>query len=163
MAVAHEPDRETLDAVVERIDWYRRCWLVEIFFRILKSGCQVEALPLETLERLERALVIYLIIAWRIQHRVTWGREGPDLPCKIIFDPKEWRAAWIVTHRTPLPDTPPPLGYRVRMIAGFGGFLGRKGDGHPGPKALWEGLLQLHAFAIGITAAKKPSSLPENL
>ncbi|MDG4597536.1 MAG: transposase [Candidatus Contendobacter sp.] len=51
---------ETLDAVVELIDWYRRRWRVEIFFRILKSGCRVEALQLGTLERLERALVIYL-------------------------------------------------------------------------------------------------------
>jgi hypothetical protein len=67
----------TLEAVVELIDWYRRRWLVEIFFRILKSGCRVEALQLGTLERLERALVIYLIIAWRILHLVTWGREGP--------------------------------------------------------------------------------------
>jgi len=146
---------ETLDAVVELIDWYRRRWLVEIFFRILKSGCRVEALQLGTLERLERALVIYLIIAWRILHLVTWGRECPDLPCDVVFDPEEWQAAWIVTHRTPPPDTPPPLGSMVRMIAGFGGFLGRKGDGHPGPKALWQGLLQLHAFAIGIAAAKQ--------
>jgi len=146
---------ETLEAVVELIDWYRRRWLVEIFFRILKSGCRVEALQLGTLERLERALVIYLIIAWRILHLVTWGRECPDLSCDVVFDPEEWQAAWIVAHRTPPPDTPPPLGVMVRMVAGFGGFLGRKGDGPPGPKALWEGLLQLHAFAIGIAAAKQ--------
>ena len=123
----------------------------------------MEALQLGTLERLERALAIYLIIAWRILHLVTWGRECPDLPCDVVFDPEEWQAAWIVAHRTPPPDTPPPLGVMVRMIAGFGGFLGRKGDGHPGPKALWEGLLQLHAFAIGIAAPNKPSSLPEDL
>jgi hypothetical protein len=89
----------TLEAVVELIDWYRRRWLVEIFFRILKSGCRVEALQLGTLERLERALVIYLIIAWRILHLVTWGREGPDLSCEVVFDPEEWQAAWIVAHR----------------------------------------------------------------
>jgi hypothetical protein len=35
------------------------------FFGIWKSGCKVEALQLGTRERLERALVIYLIIAWR--------------------------------------------------------------------------------------------------
>ena len=53
------------------------------------------------------------------------------------------------------PETPPPLGQRVRLIAGFGGFLGRKSDGHPGPKALWEGMQKVRAFAIGI-AAKAP-------
>ena len=143
---------ETLEAVVELIDWYRRRWLVEIFFRIWKSGCRVEALQLGTLERLERALVIDLIIAWRILHLVTWGRDCPNLPCDVVFDPEEWQAAWIVAHRCPPPETPPPLGQMVRLIAGFGGFLGRKHDGHPGPKAIWEGMQKVRAFAIALEA-----------
>lgn len=145
---------ETLEQVVELIDWYRRRWLVEIFFRIWKSGCRVEALQLATLERLERALVIYLIIAWRILHLVTWGRDCPNLPCDVVFDPEEWQAAWIVAHRHPPPATPPPLGQMVRLIAGFGGFLGRKHDGHPGPKAIWEGMQKVRAFAIALEAGR---------
>jgi hypothetical protein len=105
---------ETLEEVVELIDWYRRRWLVEILFRILKSGCRVEALQLGTLERLERALVIYLIIAWRILHLVTWGRDCPDLPCEGVFDPEEWQAAWIVAHRRPPPPSRPC--YSVSLI-----------------------------------------------
>jgi hypothetical protein len=143
---------ETLEQVVELIDWYRRRWLVEIFFRIWKSGCRVEALQLGTLERLERALVIYLIIAWRILHLVTWGRDCPKLPCDVVFDPEEWQAAWIVAYRTKPPETPPLLGQMVRLIAGFGGFLGRKHDGHPGPKAIWEGMQKVRAFAIAFEA-----------
>ena len=145
---------ETLAAAAELIDWYRRRFVVEVFFRILKSGCRVEALQLGALERLERALVIYLIIAWRILHLVTWGRDCPDLPCEVVFDPEEWQAAWIVAYRRPPPPTPPNLGDMVRLIAGFGGFLGRKGDGDPGPKALWEGMQRVQAFAAGIAAAK---------
>jgi len=146
---------ETPEAVVELIEWYRRQWLVEIFFRVLKSGCRVESLQLATLERLERALVIYLVIAWRILHLVPRGRECPDLSCEVVFDPEEWQAAWIVAHREKPPNSPPPLGYMTRLIAGFGGFLGRKGDGHPGPKALWEGIQNVYAFAFGIAAAKQ--------
>jgi hypothetical protein len=145
---------ETLEAVVELIEWYRRRWLVEVFFRIWKSGCRVEALQLGTLERLERALVIYLIIAWRILHLVTWGRDCPDLPCEVVFDPEEWQAAWIVAKRCPPPTTPPPLGEMVRLIAGFGGFLGRKHDAHPGPKAIWEGMQRVRAFALAFEAHK---------
>jgi hypothetical protein len=145
---------DTLEAVVELIDWYRKRWLIEIFFRIWKSGCRVEALQLGTLERLERALVIYLIIAWRILHLVTWGRDCPNLPCNVVFDPEEWQAAWIVAHRTQPPETPPPLGQMVRLIARFGGFLGRKHDGHPGPKALWEGLQKVRAFVIALEAGR---------
>ncbi len=136
----------TLDAAVQRIGWYRRRWLMEIFFRIVKSGCRVEALQLATAERLERALVIYLVIAWRILYLMTLGRDCPDLPCDVAFTAEEWRAAWLMTQRQPPPDAPPPLGAMIRWVAGFGGFLGRKGDGHPGPKALWEGLMKLMSY-----------------
>ena len=144
----------TLEDVVQLIDWYRKRWLIEVFFRIWKTGCRVEALQLGTLERLERALVVYLIIAWRILHLVTWGRDCPQLPCDMVFDPKEWQAAWIVAYRAKPPVTPPPLGQMVRLIAGFGGFLGRNHDGHPGPKALWEGLQKVRAFAIAFEATR---------
>ena len=107
------------------------------------------------MERLERALVIYLIIAWRILYLVTWGRECPALPCDVVFDPEEWQAAWIVAYRSPPPDTPPPLGQMVRLISGFGGFLGRKHDGHPGPKAIWEGMQKVRAFAIALEAGRR--------
>ena len=143
---------DTLEPVVELIEWYRRRWRVEIFFRIFKSGCRVEALQLGTLDRLERALVIYLIIAWRILHLVTWGRDCPHLPCDVVFDPEEWQAAWIVAYRSPPPDTPPKLNDMVRLIARFGGFLGRKHDGHPGPKTLWEGMQKVRSFAIAFEA-----------
>jgi len=43
----------------------------------------------------------------------------------------------------------------ARLIAGFGGFLGRKGNGHPGSKALWEEMQRVQTFAIGIAAAKQ--------
>ena len=145
----------TLEAAVELIEWDRCRWLVEIFFRILKSGCRVEALQLATLERLERALVIYLMIAWRILQMVTWGRDCPALPCEVMFDPEEWQAAWIVAKRGPPPETPPTLREMVRLIAHFGGFLGRKSDGHPGPKALWIGLQRVREWAIGIAVAKE--------
>ena len=42
----------------------------------------------------------------------------------------------------------------IRLVAGFGGFLGRKGDGHPGPKALWEGMTKLMAYVEALQAAR---------
>ena len=37
---------ETLEDIVQLMDWYRRRWLIEIFFRIWKSGCKIESLQL---------------------------------------------------------------------------------------------------------------------
>jgi len=120
----------------------------------LKSGCKVENLQLGTIKRIERALVIYMVIAWRILHLVTWGRECPELPCDVIFDKEEWETAWVVTHRTKPPEKPPTLNVMTRMIAAFGGFLGRKHDGYPGPKAIWEGMIRVQEFFIGLEAAR---------
>lgn len=145
----------TLQEAVELINWYRRRWLIEIFFRIYKSGCKVEALQLSSLERLERALVIFLVIAWRILHVVTLGRECPNLPCDVVFDTEEWQAAWIVSKRQEPPEEPPKLAEMVLIIAGFGGFLARKHDGFPGPKAIWEGIEKVQHYAVGIEVSKE--------
>ena len=77
-----------------------------------------------------------------------------DLPCEVVFDPEEWQAVWIVAHRRPPPDTPPTLGMMVRLVARFGGFLGRKSDGHPGPKAIWQGMQWVREFALALEAGK---------
>jgi hypothetical protein len=124
------------------------------FFPNLEIGLQGRSPATGNVERLERALVIYLIIAWRILYLVTWGRECPALPCDVVFDREEWQAAWIVAYRRRPPDTPPPLGQMVRLIAEFGGFLGRKLDGHPRPKAIWEGMQKVRAFAIALEAGR---------
>lgn len=57
-------------------------------------------------------------------------------------------------EREPIPKQPPSLNTVVRLIASFGGFLGRKGDGEPGVKTIWTGLQMVMDFAAGIRAYK---------
>lgn len=144
----------TLDEAAELVDWYRCRWLIEIFFRVLKSGCKVESMQLSTMDRIERLLAIYMIIAWRILHAITMGEACPDLPCDVVFDTEEWQTAWVVSHRQKPPTETPSLGEMVRFIAKFGGFLGRKCDGSPGPKAIWQGIEKVRHYAVGIEVAK---------
>ena len=59
-----------------------------------------------------------------------------------------------VVKRRPPPDVPPSLDTMVRMVAGFGGFLNRKGDGFPGAQTIWIGLQRGRDFAQGIAMAK---------
>ena len=61
------------DAVIELIDWYRARWEIELFFNVLKNGCRVEALQLSQMDRVERALVLYMIVAWRIARLMRPG------------------------------------------------------------------------------------------
>lgn len=42
------------DDAFEIIEWYRQRWVIEIYFKTLKSGCNIEDYQLQTFERLER-------------------------------------------------------------------------------------------------------------
>lgn len=150
---------ETLEQVVQLIEWYRCRFQIEVYFRIYKSGCKVQTLQLGEVERLEPALALYMIIAWRVMWLTVLGRTCPDLPCDAVFDDSEWQAVFIVTEKQPPPATPPKLNTMILMVAQFGGYLGRKGDGPPGAEAIWTGLQRARDFAIGIqaVAAMKPS------
>lgn len=132
--------------------WYVCRWQIEIYFRILKAGCGIENLQLETFKRLQVAIAIYLIIAWRIHFMLSLGRDCPDLPCETLFDRQEWQAAWIVSKRTEPPTKQPKLQAMIRIIASLGGFLARKGDGEPGPQTLWIGLDMVRHFVTALAA-----------
>lgn len=54
------------DELVELIDWYRARWEIEMFFHVFKNGCRVQALQLSAVDRIERALALFMIVAWRI-------------------------------------------------------------------------------------------------
>ncbi len=145
---------ETPEEAIEKLQWYLCRWQIEIYFKILKSGCRIEELQLETRERLEPALAFYMIIAWRVLHLTMLGRECPEMPCDTVFSEDEWRAIYLVTQRRPPPDEPPSLDTMVRMVATLGGFLNRKSDGFPGPKALWVGLQRAADFVLALDAQR---------
>lgn len=114
-------------------------------FNILKNACRVEALQLGTIERLERALALFLVVAWRVAYLMRLGRTCPDLDAHLFLDPDEIRAAYLLT-KTRAPGQP-KLNEVLRLIARLGGFLGRKGDGEPGAKTIWLGLREVHVAA----------------
>ena len=144
----------TLEEAKEKLDWYLCRWQIEVFFKVLKSGCKVEKLQLEHIDRIENALAFYQIIAWRILYFTMLGRECPELPCNLIFEDQEWQAVYIVTTREKPPEIPPSLGEIIRMVASYGGFLNRKGDGFPGPQTIWIGLQRCRDFVLGVEAQK---------
>ena len=141
MAAAHHPPTETLDDAFERLAGYARRWSIELYHGTLKSGCRIEDRRLGDAHSLEACLAIDLVVAWRIFHLTKLGRAAPQLPADVFFAEAEWQALHCHHHRTP--TTPPELGTAMRMLAKLGGFLGRKGDGHPGTTVLWRGLNRL--------------------
>jgi len=132
---------------VERVQWYAARWGIEVFHRVLKSGCQIEERQLGTADRLEACLAIDAVVAWRIHHLTWLGRATPELPCTAVFDDDQWKAVLVFRTRRPPPAQPPTLRQMIRTIAQLGGFLARKSDGEPGTETLWRGLQRMDDIA----------------
>jgi hypothetical protein len=134
----------TAQEAIEKLEWYACRWGIEVWHKVLKSGCKIEARRLASAERLKRCLVLYSVIAWRILYATMLARAVPDLPCTVLLEPAEWQALFCAIHNTAdVIEEPPSLAQAVRWIAQLGGFLGRKGDGDPGPTVLWKGFQHL--------------------
>jgi hypothetical protein len=106
---------ETPEQVLTCLAYYRLRWLVERYHFVLKSGCEVERLQLETAERLERALAVYAGVAWRLLWLTYEARVHPQAPCTEVVDDDAWRLLTAVTSpRMPLPTSPPDVRTVVR-------------------------------------------------
>jgi hypothetical protein len=134
------------------ISYYCCRWEIEVFFRVLKSGCKIEELQFEREDRLQVCLAMYLIVAWRVLYVLKLGRECPAMGCEAILTEAEWKSVYVIARGKPAPQTPPSLQEMMRMIAGLGGYLGRKHDGPPGPKTMWIGLQRMRDFATAWAA-----------
>jgi hypothetical protein len=133
---------------IEKVNWYRLRWGIEVYHRTLKSGCKIEDRQLGAADRIETCLAIDMVVAWRIFHLAKLGREVPDVPCTVFFEEFEWKALHTHITKTPVPPSDPPtLNQAMRMVATLGGFLGRKNDGEPGTTTLWRGLQYLDGIA----------------
>lgn len=150
---------ENWDDALRLVRWYTYRWRIERLHFVLKSGCRIEQLQLETAERLQRAIACYLVVAWRLLWLTYEARQHPERTCDGILEAHEWRALVAkLRPRQPLPNHPPTLRDAVRMIAQLGGFLARKRDGEPGVKTLWRGLRRLEDLSAGWKLAQ--SQLP---
>lgn len=143
---------KTKSEALRVVDIYRKRWMVESYFKALKTGTNVEKARLASAEKLECYLSLLMVVAWRILWMTHLNRHAPQESAETMLTTSEWRALWLQRHRRYIregkmkpipPDTPPTVYEAVRWIAMQGGFLGRKGDKEPGLITIWRGWLSL--------------------
>lgn len=139
---------DNFEDAAQIVKWYRCRWQIEVFHKVLKSGCSIEECRLQTSERLFPFIALKSVIAWRLHWMTYVNRHEPATPCTVVLAEHEWQALYMRIHRTTaLPDTPPTVREAVRWIGKLGGFLGRKRDGEPGITVIWRGWQRLHDLA----------------
>ena len=155
-----------LAAAVQCVTYYSRRWLIERYHFTLKTGgCRLEDSQLRDFAALRRLLALQCLVAWRLLWLTYLSRAAGEQPATVAFTDLEWQVLHLAVqqrdphfHRQSGYDAssgePPPLRTAVRWLGKLGGFLGRKGDGEPGIKALWDGLMILYHIVLGVALAQ---------
>ena len=134
--------------VFKTIRYYLCRWQIEIFFKILKSGCNVEKLQFTTLKAICNCIALYMIIAWRILYITMISRIYPKIDGDLVFEAHEWQAIYLFVKKENPPRKAPPLRDIILFIAELGGFLNRRSDKEPGIKVIWQGLQRAMDLAM---------------
>jgi hypothetical protein len=141
------------------VGWYKRRWLIEQYFRILKTqGFRIEDSQLHTAERLTK-LVAIAAKAAVIVMQLTQARDGrDDQPASNAFNDAEIEALSALERRlrekTPRRinrHTPRSLAWAAWIIARLGGWNGYTSAKAkpPGPITFYNGLAYFRACADG--------------
>ncbi len=136
---------------IEKVKWYCLRWRIEIYFKVIKSGFNVERCRLETADRLIRYLAVISIVAWRVFWLTLVSRTMRGGAISDILNDDEWKVLFVKFNpTTKIPEELPALREIIIWIARLGGFLARKGDGSPGITHIWRGLEKLSDMVAGL-------------
>ncbi len=139
------------------VDWYRQRWVVEQFFRVLKTqGFQIEDSQIDSAEILLKLIAIAAKAA-AITIQLVQARDGwSDLPATVAFDSRLIPALAAVnaryeakTARQKNPHSHASMAWAAWIVARLGGWDGYRSSRPPGPITFKHGLDQFHAIARG--------------
>lgn len=141
---------DTHEEAIEKLNWYALRWKIEVFHKILKSGCKAEEARLRTAERLVRLISVFCILAWRVFWMTMINRAAPAATPELALTDEETK---LLDRLVPDKRTRPPgtLSAYLIKIARLGGYLDRASDPPPGNLVMWRGLSRLTDIRLGAT------------
>jgi hypothetical protein len=142
------------DEAIEKLRWYALRWKIEVFHKILKSGCRAEDARLRTAERLVKLIAVFCILAWRVFWMTMLNRTQPGAKPALALTATEMKLLdRVVLDRRPGHPEPGTLSSYLLKIARLGGYLARAKDPPPGNIVMWRGLSRLTDITLGATIA----------
>jgi hypothetical protein len=139
--------RSRRDAI-EKLQWYALRWKIEVFHKILKSGCRAEDAKLRTAERLANLIAIFCLISWRIFWITMVNRAAPDEHPQCVLTTLEIGLLdHLVKDREQCSQK--TLSHYLTKIARLGGYLARASDPPPGNTVMWRGMTRLANITLG--------------
>jgi len=128
------------EQAIEKVHWYTKRWNIEVFHKVLKSGCAVEKAQLETADRLKKYIVLKSVVAWRLFLLARMSQEDEEASCDVVLDKLEWSLLHRKFNKTrAVPSQAPTLKQAMIWIAKLGGYIARSSDPPPGVISMWRG------------------------
>jgi Transposase DNA-binding/Transposase DDE domain len=139
----------SLEEAVEKLRWYAQRWKIELFHKVLKSGCRVETARLRTAERLTKLIAVFCILGWRIFWTTMLNRAAPDAAPQMALTEAEIAVIdRAVRDRAAIPGEK-TLSHYLTKVACLGGYLARARDPPPGNTVMWRGWSRLMDMVLG--------------
>lgn len=114
---------------IEKLQWYALRWRIEVFHKILKSGCQAEQSKLRTAERLVNLLATFCILSWRIFWLTMSNRATRRVKGSIAFTQLEIEILnRLAPNHASASARSPTLKSCLTQLTRLGGYLNRVGD-----------------------------------
>lgn len=140
----------SLGQAVEKIRWYALRWKIEVFHKILKSGCRAEDAKLRTADRLANLVALFCIVSWRVMWMTMVARAKPEARPEVAFTGAEIAILdGLVADRGNRGARPGTIELYLIKLARLGGYLARKTDPPPGNTVVWRGLRRLADIQLG--------------
>src|SRR3954453_17887104 len=136
------------EEAIEKLGWYAQRWKIELFHKILKSGCRAEEARLRTAERPVNLLALFCILSWRLFWLTMINRAASDASPRLALTEGEVRLLDRMAGR-PSNRSSPPLSSCLSQIARLGGYLARASDPPPGKTVMWRGWSRLMDIKLG--------------
>ncbi len=139
----------------ERIGWYERRPIIEELHKAMKTGCAIEGLQFEKLERLEPAIALLSAVATTLL-RLRDAARAPDAevrPASTVVSVESIEV--LVAYSRGRLGREPSVQKFYQYVGRLGGHQNRKADGLPGWITLWRGWMKLQAMVDGFRAAQR--------
>lgn len=143
----------TDEAVLAVVDAYRCRWVIEEYFKALKTGCAIETRQIESHDALVNTLALFAPIAWRLLRMRQLSRQKGDVPATAVLSEVQLKclAAGLRKFKRPPLPTQPTTRDALLGVAGLGGHI--KNNGEPGWQVLGRGMDKLLLIELGYRAA----------
>jgi len=145
--ITNLPVQSCKDAI-EKLQWYAMRWKIEVFHKILKTGCKAEESRLSTAQRLANLIAVFCILSWRIFWMTMLNRSAPDASPRLALTEIEVGLLDRLAKDRKSPRRKTLAHYLIK-IARLGGYLDRANDPPPGNMVMWRGLSRLTDISLG--------------